>query len=96
MSRTITFHFSGNCPYTNSKQTIDLDYFEINMVGNMTPGYKRAITLVLIPRNVRTLSKILMVVALCICLHRTNHTNFSFESFNSDSSNNGCIVVNQS
>lgn len=41
MSRTITFHFSGNCPYTNSKQTIDLDYFEINMVGNMTPGYKK-------------------------------------------------------
>ena len=22
MSRTITFHFSGNCPYTNSKQVI--------------------------------------------------------------------------
>ena len=41
MSTIIRYNFIGNCPYTNSKQAIGLEYFEISRFGTMTPGYKK-------------------------------------------------------
>lgn len=36
-----TFRFTGDCPYTNSPQTIKINYFEIQLIGSMAPGYKK-------------------------------------------------------
>ena len=41
MPTTITYRFSGNCPYTGEQQTIKLEYSKILMVGFSDPGYKK-------------------------------------------------------
>lgn len=41
MSRIISSVYIDNCPYTNSRQRIDLDYYVIPMARSMSPGYKK-------------------------------------------------------
>lgn len=41
MTRKLTYSFTGNCPYTASRQTIKINYFEIPVIGSLTPGYKK-------------------------------------------------------
>ncbi len=41
MTKKLKYRFTGACPYTNSSQSIEINYFEIPMLGASTPGYKK-------------------------------------------------------
>lgn len=41
MSETITYRFSGSCPYTEKPQNITLEYYKIPITGCSDPCYKK-------------------------------------------------------
>ncbi len=41
MTKKLIYQFTGDCPYTASPQTIKIDYFKIQTMGSMVPGYKK-------------------------------------------------------
>ncbi len=41
MDRTVTYSYTGQCPFTNDEQTVEVEYFEIPVVQRLKPAYKR-------------------------------------------------------
>lgn len=41
MSKKHIVTFTGDCPYTESYQTIAITFLEIHTIGSMAPGYKK-------------------------------------------------------
>lgn len=41
MTRVVTHAYTGNCPFTNAKQTIQINYFEIPVIQDLTPHHKK-------------------------------------------------------
>lgn len=41
MDRTVTYPYTGQCPFTDTEQTVNIEYFVIPVVQSLKPAYKR-------------------------------------------------------
>ncbi len=41
MYRTTSCSYTGQCPFTNTEQTINIEYFVIPVTQSLTPEYKK-------------------------------------------------------
>ena len=41
MGRKLTYNFTGNCPYTGTRQTIRIDYLEVPVIGTMNNSNRK-------------------------------------------------------
>jgi hypothetical protein len=43
MAKKFTYTFTSDCPYTESKQSIQIDYLEVPILGTMSNGNRKDI-----------------------------------------------------
>lgn len=41
MNRTVVASFSGHCNFLNKTHSIQVEFAELNLLGSLSPGYKK-------------------------------------------------------